>query len=189
MHVCGNIYFASLSNFETFVCHQACAGALRALGLSLADSAPTQQWCGGRLFGTAAGFLFYKNGCFLETKSRTIKVQNRPSCRGLQTGHRRNPGSYSRQYFGAHIVIFGPKKSLLDSNHVLATTGKCCAKKKVPFSKINTSLYADFGCFLEKKKNGFSALLPLFGKTLKWPLLHNPGRDQAVVNEGYVLEA
>ena len=97
MHVCGNIYFASLSNFETFVCHQACAGALRALGLSLADSAPTQQWCGGRLFSTAAGFLFYKNGCFLETKSRTIKVQNRPSCRGLQTGHRRNPRSYSKK--------------------------------------------------------------------------------------------
>ena len=33
---------------------------------------------------------------------------------------------------------FGPKKkrSLLDPNHVLATTGQCCPKEKVPFYQI-----------------------------------------------------
>ena len=33
---------------------------------------------------------------------------------------------------------FGPKKkrSLLDSNHVLATPGKSCSKKKVAFAQI-----------------------------------------------------
>ena len=37
---------------------------------------------------------------------------------------------------------------LLSSNHVLATTGKSCANKKVPVSKINISLLANFGSFL-----------------------------------------
>ena len=42
--------------------------------------------------------------------------------------------------------IFGPKKyTLLNSNHVLATTGKSCANKKVPFFQINFSILANFG--------------------------------------------
>ena len=42
---------------------------------------------------------------------------------------------------------FGPKKEvpLLYSNHVLATTGKSCSKKKVAFSQINISLLRNFG--------------------------------------------
>ena len=66
--------------------------------------------------------------------------------------------------FRAEIRIFGPKKkrSLLNQNHVLATTWQSCTKKKVPFSQINISLLAVFGCFFWKKmdfrpKNCFSA--------------------------------
>ena len=50
---------------------------------------------------------------------------------------------------------FQKKCSLLTSNQVLASTGRSCSKKKVPFSKINISLLANFGCF--------------FGKTDFWP--------------------
>ena len=58
---------------------------------------------------------------------------------GLQTGHWRNPGSYSKKTdFRAKIRKFCPKKkdSLLDPNHVPATTGQCCPKEKVPFYQI-----------------------------------------------------
>ena len=59
--------------------------------------------------------------------------------------------------------FLGPKKcTLLGQNHVLATTRQSCAKEKVPFSQINISLLADFGCYFGK--NGFSARFPLFGK-------------------------
>ena len=51
------------------------------------------------------------------------------------------------------------KESLLNSNHVLATTGKSCSKKKVAFSQINISLLRNFGWFF--------GLKPIFGqKTL-----------------------
>ena len=66
--------------------------------------------------------------------------------------------------FRAEFRIFGAKKkcTLLNRNHVLATTGQSCAKEKVPFSQINISLLADFECFFGK--NGFSARFLLFGK-------------------------
>ena len=56
--------------------------------------------------------------------------------------------------FRAEIRIFGAKKKhpLLNSNHVLARTGQSCAKEKVPFSQINISLLADFGCYFGKKR-------------------------------------
>ena len=78
---------------------------------------------------------------------------------------RKNRFSYEKMDFRAEIRIFGAKKknSLLDSNHVLATTGQSCAKEKVPFSQIDISLLADFGCFFGK--NGFSARFLLFDKT------------------------
>ena len=64
----------------------------------------------------------------------------------------------------AKIGIFGQKprfqakkkRALLNYNHVLATTGQSCAKKKVPFSQTNIVFLADFGCFFWGK-NGFSA--------------------------------
>ena len=48
---------------------------------------------------------------------------------------------------------FGPKKRgpLLDSNHVLATTGKSYSKKKFAFSQIDISLLRNFGCFSHRR--------------------------------------
>ena len=67
---------------------------------------------------------------------------------------RKNRFPYEKMDFRAEIRIFGAKKkrSLLDSNHVLATTGQSCAKEKVPFSQINISLLAVFGCYFGKKR-------------------------------------
>ena len=49
--------------------------------------------------------------------------------------------------FSAQNRDFGPKKkrTLLGINHVLATPGKSCSKKKVAFSQINISLLRSFG--------------------------------------------
>ena len=44
--------------------------------------------------------------------------------------------------FGLKTEIPGKKK--LNSDHVLATTGKSCSKKKVPFSKINIRFLRNF---------------------------------------------
>ena len=54
-------------------------------------------------------FLYYENCRFSVTKSQKIdpKVRNPPSRRGLQTGHWRSPGSYSKKR------IFGPKPKVL----------------------------------------------------------------------------
>ena len=98
-----------------------------------------------------------------KTKSQKIdpKVPNEPSLRGLQTGLWQNLGSYGKKR------IFRPrteKKHLfLNSNHVLATTGKSCAEK-VPLSQIDISLFANFGCFFGDKKNGFLAKM-LYAQT------------------------
>ena len=56
------------------------------------------------------------------------------------------------------------KYSLLYSNHVLTTTGKSCAKIKEPFSKIDISLLANFGCFFGKKRT-FGKKKTAFGQT------------------------
>ena len=66
----------------------------------------------------------------------------------------KNRFPYEKTDFRAKIRIFGAKKKhpLLSSNHVLATTGQSCAKEKVPFSQINISLLADFGCYFGKKR-------------------------------------
>ena len=59
-----------------------------------------------------------------------------------------NPGSYCKnRIFGPKSEFFDQKRALLDSNHVPATTGQSCAKKKVRFSQINISPLAYFGCF------------------------------------------
>ena len=52
--------------------------------------------------------------------------------------------------FQAKIRILGPKKhTLLDPNHVLATTGQSCAKEKVPVFR-----------FSAKRKNGRFSVIP-----------------------------
>ena len=48
----------------------------------------------------------------------------------------------------AKTEILGQKKNLLlDSNHVLAMTGRSCSKKKVAFYQIDIRLLKNFGCF------------------------------------------
>ena len=93
---------------------------------------------------------------------------------------RKNRFPYEKMDFRAEIRIFGAKKkcSLLSSNHVLATTWQSCAKEKVPFSQINFSLLADFGCFFFVK-NGFSA------KHKNGPFSVIPVRTRSVVNVGH----
>jgi len=79
----------------------------------------------------------------------------------------------SLRIFRPKDKISGPKKrSLLNSNHVLATTGKNCPKKKVAFSRINVSLSRNFGFFgvkmhfwpkkhfLAERKNGLFSVIP-----------------------------
>ena len=99
-------------------------------------------------------FFFYGNIRDSETKSKKIdpKVRNEPSLQGLQTGRWQNLGWY------------GKKRPFLGSHHVLAMTGKKCANKKVPFSQMNISLLANFGCFFVGK-SGFLAKKTLFGQT------------------------
>ena len=49
--------------------------------------------------------------------------------------------------FLAKTEISGPKKTLLDSNPVLAMTGKSYSKKQVAFSQMNISLLEIFVFF------------------------------------------
>ena len=54
-------------------------------------------------------------------------------------GHQPKLGSYGKnRIFGPKTEILGPKKEvpLFNSNHVLATTGKSCTKKKSAFAQI-----------------------------------------------------
>ena len=52
-------------------------------------------------------------------------------------------------FFGPKNEISGPKKhKLLNSNHVLATTGKSCSKKKVAFAQIIKGENVILGDFL-----------------------------------------
>ena len=54
----------------------------------------------------------------------------------------KNRGPIAKNRFsGQNQNFWGKKNSLLVSNHVLATTGQCCTKKKVPFSKMINSYY------------------------------------------------
>ena len=69
---------------------------------------------------------------------------------------------------------FGPKKkrSPLQPNHVLATTGKSCSKKKVAFSQINISLLRNFGCFFWVKC--------IFGQKKHFSAEHKNGRFSVI---------
>ena len=77
------------------------ACAMRALGLLLADSAPTVGW--GRLIGTWVQFFFS------ETKSCTIdpQMQNQPAWRRLPIGPWRNPGPRAKKRIFGQKTLFG----------------------------------------------------------------------------------
>merc|ERR1712209_360236 len=88
------------------------ACALRALGLLLADGTPT----GGR----GEDFLSRQPDFFTET---------------AVTSERKVEKSFPRWEINRHIE--GKKRhSLFAPNHVLATTGKICSKKKRAFAQI-----------------------------------------------------
>ena len=62
-------------------------------------------------------------------------------------------GYRKKWIFRSKSGFLGPKKkSLFNRNHVLATTGQSCQKKKIPFSPMNISLLANFGSCFEKKR-------------------------------------
>ena len=80
-----------------------------------------------------------------------MKVFSRP-------GKRDN---WSRQSFALLTLglVLMPinKKSMisLNENHIIDTTGQSCGNKNVPFSQINISILADFGCFFGGEKTDF----------------------------------
>ena len=81
----------------------------------------------------------------------------------------------------------GPQKSsLLKGHHVLATTRKSCAKKKVPVSKINISLLKFSGIFCDKMhfwpKDHFSAK----HKNIRFSII--PARIRSFVIVGHFLD-
>ena len=103
------------------------------------------KWMNFRKFQTAFAppphFRRTSRMCFPARALRAL------GCYSRQTGHRQNLGSYSKkQSLGSKSEFSCPKFfSLLDSirvkpypshDHILATTGKRCANKKVPFSQM-----------------------------------------------------
>ena len=147
-----------------FLQNQFCDCALRALGLLLADGARTVGR--GKTFWRVNRIFFYENCCYSGTESK--KSYPRWEMNGHSEGYKRaidqNWGRMAKIVFFVKNRDFGPKKksSLLDSNHVLATTGKSCSNIKVAFSQINISLLRNFGCFF--------GLKPIFGqKNTFWP--------------------
>ena len=126
---------------------------------------------GGENFLVRRAFFFLlKNGGNSETKSRRIdpKVSNQPTYQGLRAiDNIRGPVAKNR-FSGRNQNFWAQKEhSLLGRNHVLATNGQSYAKKEVPFSQISISLLADFGCFLEKKKNRIFSLFSAFRQNVK----------------------
>ena len=118
--------------------------------------------------------FFYENGHNSGKKSRKIvpKVGNEASLLNqAKIGPLIKIGVvWQKSDFWAKNRDSWQKK--LNSNHVLATTGKSCSKKKVPFSKINIRLLRNFligsrievlKVLLHAPKNEFLAQ--------KWPYL------------------
>ena len=118
----------------------------RALGLLLADGALTVGR--GKIFWRV-NYSFTKMAVTRERKVE--KLLPRWEMNGLSEGNKRaddqNWGHMAKiGFFGQKPRFWAQKKrSLLDSNHVLATTGNSCSKKKVAFSQINISLLGNFG--------------------------------------------
>ena len=119
-----------------------------ALGLLLADVALTVER--GKTFWRVDRVSFFTKTAITQER----KVEKLPPTwvmNGLSEGYKRAVDqNWGRMDFWTKERDFGPKKhSLLSSNHDLATTGKSCSKKKLPFSKINIR---NFGCFMGIKR-------------------------------------
>ena len=144
------------------------------------------QWGGARLFAASEGHP-HGNGRNSETKSLKMdpKVPNRPPSRGLQTGHWRNPGSYSKKRtFGPKSENFGPKKK----THFLPLTmfrprpGNVVQRKKYRFTKSSTGNNRFGGVYIAK--NGVLAIFSLFGPTDKRPFLRNSDSKRVQTRTG-----
>ncbi len=144
------------------------------------------QWGGARLFAASEGPP-HENGCNSEMKSLKInlKVPNRSYRRGLQTGHWRNPGSYSKKrIFGQKCENFDPKKR----EHFLILTmfrprpGNVVQRKKYRFTKEWTGNNRFGGVYIAK--NGVLAIWTLFGPTDKRPFLCNSDPNRAYTCSG-----
>ena len=131
--------------------------ALGVLGLLLADGAPTLQWGGGRLFDALAKFFFFTKTAI----TRNEKWKNRSEGWKWTVSPRATNGPLTKvggrmakiRFLGRKLIFRAKKKhSPLNSNHVLATTGQSCEKKKVPFSQINISLLQILGVFFWEKR-------------------------------------
>merc|ERR1711867_216615 len=107
------------------MCHP--ARALRALGLLLADGAQNGKSKNGFQGGKLTVMARAKNGS--STKIGVV---------------------WQKSDFWAKNRSFGPKKkeSLFNPNHVLATTGKSCSKKKRSFAQIIKGENVILGDFL-----------------------------------------
>merc|ERR1711867_78686 len=107
------------------MCHP--ARALRALGLLLADGAQNGKSKNGFQGGKLTVMPRAKNGS--STKIGVI---------------------WQKSDFWTKNRNFGPKKEvpLFNSNHVLATTGKSCSKKKSAFAQIIKKENVILGDFL-----------------------------------------
>ena len=80
---------------------------------------------------------------------------------------------WQKMEFWAEIRVFGPKKRpLLDYSHVLATTRKSCANKKVPFSQIDISLLASSDT--EILSSGLNGNVVALGILMICPVDKNP---------------
>ena len=105
------------------------------------------QWEGGRLFEPPTGF-FTETAVTPERKVKKSfpRSEINRHAKGKKWVIEQNWGRLAKIGFFGQNRDFGPKKNvtLLEPNHILATTGKSCSKKKVAFSQINISLLRNF---------------------------------------------
>ena len=88
---------------------------------------PTPQWGGGRLFEPSTGF-FYENCCNGKSKNWSQGGKLTVTPRATKGSLTKIGVVWQKSDFLAKNRDFGPKKnSLLNGNHVLATTGKSCS--------------------------------------------------------------
>ena len=129
------------SCFSKFIFAARARCALRALGLLLADSALTVGR--GKTFWPVDR-VFCENGHKLPIWEMKRLSEGYKRAVDQNWGHMAKNG-----IFGQKPRFWAQKKhTLLNSNHVLATTGKSCSKKKVAFSQIYITLLRYFCCFL-----------------------------------------
>ena len=108
-------------------------------------------------------FFFFAKRAFPGSEKLHSRSESTVSPRATNRPMTKSGVLQQKTDFLAQILIFKKKDPLLNGHHVLAMTNQSCAKKIVPFSQINISILAEFGCFFGK--NGFSAHFLLFGKT------------------------